>query len=310
MSSYYSQKIESQVTHFSLPGEIRSIKFSFPSSDDITSLADWCVSATFRALSLDIVLAFYLSIMLEERIVLISKEPGILSAISLSLIPILRPLVWQGAFIPILPHFMIDCLDVPLPFVIGLKQAPQDRSLKEFIVIDIDNNTISYPTDSLTLADMPKRRDMIANLQDLVQKLNTKKDVESILKTCSRQLEIVKKIVPKFGEYFDLISNIFYEHMMKSGLEFTQNNFFTEIMKVVPNLPRKYRKFAKRFFDTQHFHLYCGTFLEKYKTRREENKLLYQKLQELIAFEYDELSTFETKLKAGKNESIENEIRV
>lgn len=195
LDSYYKQTIPElgKTSVFSLPGEIRSISFTCPSSDDVTSLASWCVSCTIRVLSLDIVLAYYMSVLLEEQIILVSKSPGTLSAVSLSLIPMLRPLVWQGAFIPILPSNMIDCLDVPLPFVIGLSKIPGDRCLKKFVVIDIDNNTIFFPSHSLTLADMPKRRALLESLEVHVNALKEnklQKEIQStLLKTTSKQAD-------------------------------------------------------------------------------------------------------------------------
>lgn len=317
LDSFYTQTIPKlgETSIFTLPGEIRSISFTCPPSDDVTSLADWCVSCTFRVLSLEVALGYYLSVLLEEQIVLISKCPGILSAVCLSLIPILRPLVWQGAFIPILPMNMIDCLDVPLPFVIGLSKIPENRSLKNFVVIDIDNNTISYPSDSLNLADMPKRRALVEKLQADVDSLKDNKNhVEmqsTLLKTTPTQSGHVKKIVGMFEDYFELISDIFYEHLMKLNIDSNCNYFSNELHKIIPTLPRKYRKFAKKLFETQHFHLYIQVFNEKYKLRREESITLYHKLLELVEFEKNEYKQIEEKIKKnGKTEMLENNLKV
>lgn len=57
---------------------------------------------------------------------------GILSAVVLSLIPLMRPFAWQSLLLPILPvqDKMLDLLEAPVPFIVGVKvcssaNAPQ-----------------------------------------------------------------------------------------------------------------------------------------------------------------------------------------
>lgn len=147
LDAYYRQKIAEMGTtvSFSIPGEIRTIQFVCPPSDDVSSLADWCVACLLRVLSTDNIIKFFNAMVLEHRIVLISSNLGILSAVALSLIPLLRPLIWQGAFIPILPQSMLDILDAPFPLLVGLPTYPENRPLVDFCVIDLDTNTFSPP---------------------------------------------------------------------------------------------------------------------------------------------------------------------
>ena len=147
LDAYYHQKIAEMGTtvSFSIPGEIRTIQFVCPPSDDVSSLADWCVACLLRVLSYDNIIKFFNAIVLEHRIVFICANLGILSAVGLSLIPLLRPLIWQGAFIPILPDAMLDILDAPFPLAVGLPRYPDARPLVDFVVIDLDANTVSPP---------------------------------------------------------------------------------------------------------------------------------------------------------------------
>ena len=48
---------------------------------------------------------------------------GILSAVVLSLIPLMRPFAWQSLLLPILPvqDKMLDLLEAPVPFIVGVK---------------------------------------------------------------------------------------------------------------------------------------------------------------------------------------------
>ena len=51
---------------------------------------------------------------------------GILSAVVLSLIPLMRPFAWQSLLLPILPvqDKMLDLLEAPVPFIVGVKVSP------------------------------------------------------------------------------------------------------------------------------------------------------------------------------------------
>ena len=51
---------------------------------------------------------------------------GILSAVVLSLIPLMRPFAWQSLLLPILPvqDKMLDLLEAPVPFIVGVKVLP------------------------------------------------------------------------------------------------------------------------------------------------------------------------------------------
>ena len=56
---------------------------------------------------------------------------GILSAVVLSLIPLMRPFAWQSLLLPILPcqDKMLDLLEAPVPFILGVKVLAFSASL-------------------------------------------------------------------------------------------------------------------------------------------------------------------------------------
>ena len=59
----------------------------------------------------------------------------------LSVIPIMRPFVWQGLFIPILPHVLADYLEAPVPFVVGIQRQPIGLR-PDLLVVLLDSNKI------------------------------------------------------------------------------------------------------------------------------------------------------------------------
>eukprot|EP01100_Stratorugosa_tubuloviscum_P003712 TRINITY_DN18_c0_g2_i11.p1 TRINITY_DN18_c0_g2~~TRINITY_DN18_c0_g2_i11.p1 ORF type:complete len:361 (+),score=31.76 TRINITY_DN18_c0_g2_i11:689-1771(+) len=90
------------------PNFLKTLTLHSPPGDgEAKLLSDWCYYSIFSLLSLQNVI-FLLSCLLQERqIILHSRNLCILSLSVLSIIPLLRPLVWQGLCIPILPLNML-----------------------------------------------------------------------------------------------------------------------------------------------------------------------------------------------------------
>lgn len=76
-----------------------------------------------------------------------SKHKALLTHTAVALISFLFPLCWKHVLVPILPKSMIDVLDAPVPFLIGI----ENYVLSEFQVdiplevyrVDLDNGSIS-----------------------------------------------------------------------------------------------------------------------------------------------------------------------
>ena len=72
----------------------------------------------------------------------------------ISFMSFIFPLCWKHTLIPILPIEMIDVLDAPLPFLIGiessiLSEAYPDLSFEEVTQVNLDANAI-YTSELVT----------------------------------------------------------------------------------------------------------------------------------------------------------------
>ena len=90
----------------------------------------------------------FLALLLEKKILLISKYKALLTHASVALISFLFPLCWKHVLIPILPKNMTDVLDAPVPFLIGidpmiLKDDSNFEIPNEVYRVDLDNGFIS-----------------------------------------------------------------------------------------------------------------------------------------------------------------------
>lgn len=102
----------------------------------------------FRALNAEQVIDIFLALLLEKKILLISKYKALLTHAAIALTSFLYPLCWKHVLIPILPRNMIDVLDAPVTFLIGvekniLKDEPNFEIPNEVFRVDLDMGFIS-----------------------------------------------------------------------------------------------------------------------------------------------------------------------
>jgi hypothetical protein len=304
LNSYYHQPVPKAGASlsFQLPGEIRSLEFHIPTVDDETSLNDWCIACTFRLLPLDTIVALFSAVMMEHRILLVCRNLGILSAIALSLLPMLRPFVWQGVFIPILPNSMLDVLDAPVPCVLGILSVPEDRlnSLHDFMIVNIDQNTISLPKGFF--GDIPHKRSLTAKLKvfhDQLYLLQRKEGYKMVnpCRCTEEELNTMHQIFSVFRDYhrqnIDMIANLILKH----HLTLSNETFESDLETIVRNMPKQYRTWGRLFFHTQHFVFYTTKLMNTLIRRQEDDRALLQTLKLLIDTETNEVQKFEVMLK-------------
>ena len=98
-----------------------------------------------------------LKLVLERKIALVSKHKSLLMQACAALLTFLFPLQWSHTFIPILPGEMIDVLDAPLPFLVGL----EEETLQEYEIME-------NPIGDLTIVHLDQDR---ITTQETIQQL-------------------------------------------------------------------------------------------------------------------------------------------
>ncbi|CAM0870724.1 unnamed protein product [Alopecurus aequalis] len=86
-------------------------------AEEAFALSIWAIATVCRALSLESMLALFTGVLLEKQIVVICPNLGVVSAVVLSVIPMIRPFQWQSLLLPVLPTKLIDFIDAPVPFI-------------------------------------------------------------------------------------------------------------------------------------------------------------------------------------------------
>ena len=144
LQSYFNVKLPAagEELKFKLPNDLHEIVFHCPKENEDQLIAHWGYVCLFRALDVGEVIAFLSALLQERQIIVVCRTLGLLSAVVLSCIPLLRPMAWQGTFIPILPVDQLDVLHAPVPYVIGVPAMPEEifeeLDMDEIVVVNID----------------------------------------------------------------------------------------------------------------------------------------------------------------------------
>ncbi|KAK9988825.1 hypothetical protein SO802_029064 [Lithocarpus litseifolius] len=110
--------------------------------EEASALSVWAISCICGSLRLENVLTLFAAALLEKQIVVVCSNLGILSASVLSIIPLIRPYQWQSLLMPVLPNDMLDFLDAPVPYIVGVKNKTNEvqSKLTNVILVDVNKN--------------------------------------------------------------------------------------------------------------------------------------------------------------------------
>ncbi|CAN0309413.1 unnamed protein product, partial [Ectocarpus sp. 12 AP-2014] len=115
---------------FALPGIRELPALSFP------------LGLLLRSLRPKGVLELFAAILQEGRILLHSAKPALLAAVAEGVFALMYPLQWPYAYVPVLPNCLIEHVESPQPFILGVHTdwlsdiAPD--ALEELIIVDCD----------------------------------------------------------------------------------------------------------------------------------------------------------------------------
>ncbi|KAI4965141.1 hypothetical protein ZWY2020_057393 [Hordeum vulgare] len=139
-------------------------------AEEALALSIWTMATVCRALSLESMLALFTGVLLEKQIVVICPNLGVLSAIVLSIIPMIRPFQWQSLLLPVLPRKLIDFIDAPVPFIAGIQHKPPDIKMKASSLVRI--NVQKDQVKANLLPQLPRYKDLVSDLSPIHSRLS------------------------------------------------------------------------------------------------------------------------------------------
>ncbi|KAL0308433.1 UNVERIFIED_CONTAM: DENN domain-containing protein 5B [Sesamum radiatum] len=137
--------------------------------EEAAALSAWAVACLCGSLPLEHVLTLFAGALLEKQIVVVCSNLGILSALVLSIIPLIRPYQWQSLLMPVLPNDMLDFLDAPVPYIVGVKTKTTElqSKLTNVILVDANRNQVKSPT----IPQLPQHKELYSCLSPYHEKL-------------------------------------------------------------------------------------------------------------------------------------------
>ncbi|ORZ20288.1 AEX-3 domain-domain-containing protein [Absidia repens] len=139
----------------------RTLYIARPAMNEVPLLKNFSLYPVFRALSPHLILAVLETLLVEGKVVFLSQHCGMLSLACESFRFLLFPLYWPFVFIPLLPARLLNCLQAPVPYIIGFQGDMND--IDEFVpedacVVNLDSNTIHQSARAPMLPDRQRRK--------------------------------------------------------------------------------------------------------------------------------------------------------
>lgn len=91
----------------------------------LVALDDWTCAVLFSRVSADVIVKLINLLLLEQSLVIVGEDLGLVSAIGTGLISLLAPFRWDNPFVPSLPAALADVLQSPVPYIVGIAADPE-----------------------------------------------------------------------------------------------------------------------------------------------------------------------------------------
>ncbi|GKZ00040.1 hypothetical protein MPSEU_000957400 [Mayamaea pseudoterrestris] len=110
-------------------------------------LADFSFRPLFTLLSSSNILVVFACLLKEMRVALCSKCYSILCPVAEALTSLLFPFHWEGMYLPIMPYSMLDILDAPVPYIVGLhsrylSEVKPEHRPRGVVFVDLDSDVV------------------------------------------------------------------------------------------------------------------------------------------------------------------------
>ena len=160
-------------------------------------------------------------LLLELRVVLVTKEVQDLGPIAQALVDLLLPFRWRHVFVPYLPQHLQAYLGAPVPFLMGLEKGCA-LSADDYVIVDLDTGSISSP-HQLPSLPAPYATELAKNLHRILRSNDHDKMAENwfaaSLRAQRAMLLYFMQVLDHYQDYFVVGTN---------GMVFDTDTFLKE----------------------------------------------------------------------------------
>ncbi|XP_030448297.1 uncharacterized protein LOC115671009 isoform X1 [Syzygium oleosum] len=230
--------------------------------EEATALSIWTVACICGSLRLENVLTLFAGALLEKQIVVVCSNLGILSALVLSVIPLIRPYQWQSLLMPVLPNDMLEFLDAPVPYIVGIKNKTSEVQSKiaNVILVDANKNQVKSPS----IPQLPKHKELFSSLSPYHAKLVGESFLgrkRPMYECTDVQIEAAKGFLAELRSYLDSLCSNLRSHTITNVQSNDDKVSLLLKESFIDSFPYRDRPFMKLFVDTQLFSVHTDLVL-------------------------------------------------
>jgi len=200
----------------------------------------------------------------ENSVLVVAKAPGLISAFIFSILVLMKPFLWQCAIVPILPKQLWESIDAPIPFILGIPEAPAKftQGERDYLIVDLDLNMLKRPRKYVPM--MPGFKELCESIA------NHKHQCSELHKTPlqHRRAKLVEDVINDFKENNNYIIeevsgavlSIFEKRAAKSGHKSPAVNFLDDdqnVSQVLSKFDSDHHAFYNNFLRTQLFSVHA-----------------------------------------------------
>ncbi|KAF2554009.1 hypothetical protein F2Q68_00033396 [Brassica cretica] len=235
-------------------------------AEEAMGLSMWTTATICRILSLETIMSLIAGVLLEKQIIVICPNLGVLSAIVLSLVPMIRPFQWQSLLLPVLPGRMFDFLEAPVPFLVGIHSKPTDWKVKtsNLILVNIINNQVKI----CNMPALPQRRELMAQLTPIHATLahhSSTARKHPVYKCNQVQAEAATKFLGVMRDYMESLCSDLHSHTITSVQSNSDRVSLLLKDSFIDSFSGRDRPFIKLFVDTQLFSVLSDSRLSSFE---------------------------------------------
>ena len=116
--------------------------------------------ALFRCLSIPTIVILFEYVLCESRIILLSSHTAMLELACKAIIDLLYPLTWAGILIPVLPSRLVEAVEAPCPYIVGVQRQYEKLELPDddFVLVDLDQDSVESTSPPVSLPRQQRRK--------------------------------------------------------------------------------------------------------------------------------------------------------
>lgn len=114
----------------------------------------------FRCLDILDIVTIMEYVLMESRIIFLSSHTSMLYLATSAILQVMWPLKWTGAYIPVLPARLIQALDAPCPYIMGIERSCERVELPtdDYVLVDLDQGTVEATCPSKPFPQQHKNK--------------------------------------------------------------------------------------------------------------------------------------------------------